>query len=64
MFRVQAKEYLSKDKRKNAVEAYEMLLKLDLDETEKLDIKTKLLPLYESLGRVREFINLKKSLGK
>ena len=64
MFKTQVREYLSKDKRKNAVEAYEILLKLDLNESEKLEIREKLLPLYESLGRVREFINLRKSLGK
>ena len=64
MFKTQVKEYLSKDKRKNAVEVYEILLKLDLNESEKLEIREKLLPLYESLGRVREFINLRKSLGK
>ncbi len=64
MYNVQVREYLSKDKRKNAAEAYEMLLKLDLNESERLEVRSKLLPLYESLGRVREFINLRKSLGK
>ena len=63
-YKSQVQEYLSKDKRKNAVEVYEILLKLDLDESEKRDIREKLLPLYERLGRVREFINLRKSLGK
>ncbi len=63
MYQVQAKEYLARDKRKNAVKAYEKLLSLDLDPQEKDAIKAKLVVLYESLGKVREFYNMRKSLG-
>ena len=63
MYQIQAKEYLGKDKRKNAAGAYEKLLTLDLDPQEKDDIKAKLVVLYENLGKVREFYNMRKSLG-
>jgi len=63
MYQIQAKECLAKDKRKNAVEAYEKLLTLDLDPQEKDGVKAKLIVLYESLGKVREFYNMRKSLG-
>ncbi len=63
MYQTRAKEYLAKDKRKNAAEAYEKLLSLDLDPQEKDAIKAKLIVLYESLGKVREFYNMRKSLG-
>ncbi len=62
MYKVQAKEHLSNDKRKNALEAYEKLLTLELNSIEKEEVKSKLLNLYESLGKVREFYNMKKSI--
>ena len=63
MYQIQAKEYLAKDKRKNAVGTDEKLLTLDLDSQEEDNIKAKLIVLYESLGKVREFYNMRKSLG-
>src|SRR3989344_1562860 len=58
----QAKEHLKKDKRRNAAEVYEKLLTLDLDPQEKDEIKAKLIVLYESLGKIREFYSMRRSL--
>lgn len=59
-YRAQAKEYLKKDKRKHAMDAYEKILMLDLNPQEKQEVQAALLPLYEKLGKVTEFYNLKK----
>lgn len=59
-YKNQAKEYVKKDKRKHAMETYEKLLMLDLNQSEKQEVQNALLPLYEKLGKVKEFYNLKK----
>jgi len=63
MYRMQAKDHLSKDKRKNALEVYEKMLTLDLNPVEMEEVKAKLVVLYESLGKVREFYSMRKSMG-
>ena len=58
----QAKEFLKRDKRKHAMDTYERLLTLDLNLEEKKLVKEQLLDLYHKLGKVREYLNLKKTL--
>ena len=62
MYKKYADECLTRDKRRQAVEAYERLLSIDLDAGEKEDIKKKLIGLYEKLGKIREFYNLKRGM--
>src|SRR3989344_1600558 len=62
IYQIQAKEHLKKDRRKNAAEVYERLLTVDLDPQEKDEIKAKLIVLYESLGKIREFYSMRRSL--
>jgi tetratricopeptide (TPR) repeat protein len=61
MYKVHAKELLKRDKRRNAMEAYEKLASLDLDAQEKNEVQTNLMQLYEKLGRVRDFYTLKRT---
>lgn len=62
-FITQAEDFLKRDKRKHALETYERLLSLDtLTPEEKRKAQVALLPLYEKLGKIREFMNLKKQL--
>jgi len=58
MFKKQAEEYEKIGKRNKAVELYERLLKLEINDVEKDEIKKKLLALYGSLGKIREFRSL------
>ncbi|MEK6933845.1 MAG: hypothetical protein AABW75_03145 [Nanoarchaeota archaeon] len=58
-----AKDMLSKDKRKHAMEAYEKVLSLDLDPLEKKDSQKNLLYLYEKLGKIYDYYALKKTMG-
>lgn len=55
----QADEYLRLDRRRHAMEAYEFLLSTDLDLSEKKEIHQKLLNLYQKLGKVKDYMNLK-----
>lgn len=50
-----AQEYLKRDKRKLAMDAYEKLVTLDLTPSEKADAQKVLLDLYQKLGKVREY---------
>lgn len=61
-YKVQAKEYISKDRRSHAVEAYEKILSLDLTSDEKREAQVVLLGLYEKLGKVKEFYALKANM--
>jgi len=60
-YKVHAKELLKREKRRNAMEAYEKLAALDLTPQEKSEVQTTLMQLYEKLGRVRDFYNLKRT---
>ena len=62
MYMAQAELLLRKDKRKQAMGAYEKLLSFDLTQTEKLNVQNTLLGLYEKLGKIREYMNLKRNL--
>lgn len=61
-YKTQAKEYVSKERRSHAVEAYEKLLGLELTPDEKKEAQTTLLLLYENLGKVKEFYALKANM--
>lgn len=63
LYFTQAEELIKRDKRKHALEAYERILSLDfLSPEEKRKAQVALLPLYEKLGKVKEFLALKKQL--
>ena len=47
-------------KRNQAVRLYEKLLEMRISEQERKEIKTKLLELYKTLGKVREYMHLEK----
>ena len=60
----QAEMYEKARRRNNAMKIYEKLLTMDISNEQKEDIKKKLLELYESLGKVREYYMLKGKMGK
>ncbi len=60
LYEMQAGYYLKQDKRNSAKTTYERLLKQDLNDCEKQEAQKSLLSLYESLGFIREYNNLKK----
>lgn len=59
-YKSQARVLIKKDKRKNAMDVYERLLTLDLNEQESAEIRDKLLDLYEKLGKIKESNLLRK----
>ena len=61
-YNVQAEFYFNKDKRKNALLAYEKFLTLDLQEAEKRTAQERLLYLYEKLGKIRDYYSLKRMM--
>ena len=62
-YKKEARELMQKDKRKHAMVAYEKLATLDLTPEEKKEVQTALLDLYQKLGKVREFLILKKAVN-
>lgn len=62
-YKERAEEFLKNDKRQNALIAYERLMGLGLDEHEKREVQGRLLELYNRLGKVREYINLKRTIA-
>lgn len=63
LYLTQAKALLARDKRKNAMDVYEKLLTIDLSPEEKRHVQSTLLSLYEKLGKVKEFYNLKRNMN-
>lgn len=61
-YAAQAKEYLSRDRRSHAVEAYEKLLSFELLPDERKEAQNALLLLYEKLGKVKEYYALKANI--
>jgi hypothetical protein len=57
--KVQAKEFLSRDKRSHAAVAYEKLLSVEMSPEEKKEVQNTLLGLYEKLGKVKDYYALK-----
>jgi len=62
LFKKQADEYIKKDKRQNALDAYEKLLSFNLTQDERKDAQKTLLDLYSKLGRIREYYNLRSTI--
>lgn len=58
-YKRQAEIYEKELRRNNAVKMYEKLLEISATEAEKREYKAKLLPLYERLGKFREYNALK-----
>lgn len=61
-YKTQARSCIEKNKRKQAVEVYEKYLTMQLDETEREEIRKKLLNLYEEIGDFVKYGNLKKRI--
>ena len=59
-YKKQAGIYEKEIRRASAVKIYERLLEMNLAENERKEIKEKLMNLYERLGRMREYFDLKK----
>lgn len=59
-FSRQAKEYEEKRRQRHAMTIYEHLLEMNLNEEERAYVKERLMVIYEKLGKVREFLALKK----
>lgn len=54
-YRRQAEAYESQLKKNHAIRIYEKLLQMKLSETERTEIRSRLLKLYEKMGRIREY---------
>jgi tetratricopeptide (TPR) repeat protein len=63
-YKKQAEIYEKEIKRNHALKIYEKILEMCRTETEKRDIKKKILILYEKLGRIKDYFILKKSLNE
>ncbi|RLG12605.1 hypothetical protein DRN73_01970 [Candidatus Pacearchaeota archaeon] len=55
-----AKLLETKRKKNSALKIYEKLLKMNLSDREKKEIQEKILELYENLGKIREYMALKR----
>lgn len=62
LYKIQADYYLEIDKRHSALLAYEKLLSLNLGESERGEVQSKLLDLYSKLGKIREYYALKRAM--
>ena len=61
-FKTRGKSFSDNNKRKHAVDVYEHLLDLQLNESEKGEIREKLSKLYENLGRIRDYYRVRKQI--
>jgi len=59
-YKKQAEEHERELKRNHAAKIYEKLLEMSITDQERLEIKEKLMELYEKLGRLKEFYAMKK----
>ncbi len=62
-YKRQAETYEKEMRRNHAAKIYERILNMNLSESEKNDVKKKLVGLYEKLGKLKEYFVLKKSLN-
>ena len=53
-YRKQAEEYEKEAKRNHAVKVYEKILSMKITDSERNEVKGKLLSLYDQLGKFRE----------
>jgi len=63
-YKKQAEIYEKERRRNNAIKIYEKLLGMNISEMEKNEIKVKLLGLYENLGMIKDFMELKRRMEK
>lgn len=56
----EAQNAVKTDRRKSAIEIYEALLNFEISESDRKEINSELLPLYEKLGKIKEYYSLKK----
>jgi len=56
--------YLKQHRYGHALQIYEKLQTMDINETEKHEIQRILLKLYEKLGKIQEYMSLKATLNK
>ena len=61
-YKKEAEAYERKLKRAHAARVYEKLLEMRISDSERKEIKEKLLDIYEKLGRTKEYMILKKGL--
>jgi tetratricopeptide (TPR) repeat protein len=62
-YKKHAQNYEKLSKNANALKVYEKLLQMAITDSEKLEIKKKLLYFYGKLGKIREYTLLKSQLG-
>jgi lipopolysaccharide biosynthesis regulator YciM len=58
-YKKQAEQYTKELRRNHSIKIYEKLLEMNISETERSEIKEKLLKLYEKTGKLREYYSLK-----
>ncbi|MBS3085631.1 hypothetical protein J4225_03015 [Candidatus Pacearchaeota archaeon] len=58
-YKKQALVYEKEKRRAHAAKVYEKLASMNLSETEKEEVRNKLLHLYEELGKIKEYMMLK-----
>ncbi|PIN93380.1 hypothetical protein COU54_03205 [Candidatus Pacearchaeota archaeon CG10_big_fil_rev_8_21_14_0_10_31_24] len=58
-----AQELMKKEKRSSAVILYEHYLRFDINASEKLEVQKILLSLYQRLGKMNEYNNLKSKIN-
>jgi len=63
-YKMMARFYISNDKRKQAMEAYEKMLTLEMAGEERIEAQKNLLGLYERLGKIREYNSLRGVMSK
>ncbi len=63
-YKKQAEFYEKQKKRSNAMKVYEKLLQTNISNDEKQEINVKLMSLYEQLGKVKEYFNLKSGVSE
>jgi hypothetical protein len=61
MYMFYAQECLDKEKRRHAMLAYEKVMRMNLDGDERLELRERLMDLYDKLGKVKEYLALKNS---
>ena len=61
-YKRQAEAYEKNLKRANSARVYEKLLEMKISDSERKEIKEKLLEIYDKLGKTKEYIILKKGL--
>ncbi len=59
-YKRQAEIYEKELKRNSAAKIYEKLLEMNITDSERKEIKNRLMELYEKLGRLKEFYTLKR----